>query len=118
MAVQCPRFRTPVPAQRTRAVDLGLRRLLEGMRVLLRLGHGRVPAAGFTGPLSEAHRQMRSLLPARMPDECRAIFTVRAAVGVAWGLVAGAPHIVGGTDPRMPGVNLYTNRRACKCVLR
>jgi len=52
------------------------------MWLLLCLGPGRLPSAGRARPLSEAHRQMRPLLPARMPSLERAFSAARILLGL------------------------------------
>jgi hypothetical protein len=90
---------------------MGLRPLPEGVWCILRMGNGGLPAAGFAGPLSEAHRQMRPLLSAPVSDVRRTVLAVRASVGVSWLILRlRAPELcrpVGGWQRRAPDIDLW-----------
>ena len=82
MAVQFAWSRVAVSAQRACSSGLGLQSMLEGVRLLLRVGYGGVPQGRFAGALPEVDRQVRSILSARVPNERRSVSAVRASVGV------------------------------------
>jgi hypothetical protein len=64
-------------AQRKGPISLGLGRLLERMRCLLCLGRGWMPCPRQSGPVYEARRYMRPLLPTAMPHIRRPFVATR-----------------------------------------
>jgi hypothetical protein len=97
LAFQFARNRAAVSARRARRVRLGVKRVLDAMRIILRLGNGGLPERGFAGALPETDGQMRPLLPARMPHQRRALFADRISLGVA---ARATKSFCGTPDPR------------------
>jgi hypothetical protein len=83
LALQCAYPRAAVSPQQARRSDLGFRLVLERLRLVLRVGLGRLPQRRFSRSLPEAHRQMRSLLPTGMPHQRRPAASHRISLGLA-----------------------------------
>ena len=82
LALQCAQRRAAVSPQQARRIDLGVRLVLERLRLVLRLGLGRLPKRRFSRSLPEAYRQMRSLLPTGMPNQGRPAAPHRISLGL------------------------------------